>query len=128
MMTDEDTRLICKKLKRVREGTMSAWATSPELAALLLLPPEEDPHGRYVEVLNNVVLLSALILSATLGVGLNPLDAASLPEEHRTLADVFNLLASVLVMINVCTCTWGAYFLMQVPTLHIDANYGIGHS
>jgi hypothetical protein len=129
VVADADTRLVHKKLKRMREGTLSALETSPEMAALLLLPPEEDPHDRYVDVLNNIVLLSALILSATLGVGLNPLDVASLPEEHRTIADAYNLLASVLVMINICTCIWGAYILMQVLSVSkTDMTRVLAHS
>jgi hypothetical protein len=82
-----------------------------------------------VDVLNNIVLLSALILSATLGVGLNPLDVASLPEEHRTIADAYNLVASVLVMINICTCIWGAYILMQVLSVSkTDMTRVLAHS
>ncbi len=128
-MADADTRLVHKKLKRMREGTLSALETSPEMAALLLLPPEEDPHERYVDVLNNIVHLSAIILSATLGVGLNPLDVAWLPEEHRTIADAYNLLASVLVMINICTCIWGAYILMQVLSVSkTDMTLVLAHS
>jgi hypothetical protein len=128
-IVDADTRLVHKKLKRMREGKLSALETSPEMAALLLLPPEEDPHERYVDVLNNIVLLSALILSATLGVGLNPLDVASLPEEHRTIADAYNLLASVLVMVNICTCIWGAYILMQVLSVSkTDMTRVLAHS
>jgi len=129
VLADADTRLVHKKLKRLREGKLSALETSPEMAALLLLPPEEDPHERYVDVLNNIVLLSALILSATLGVGLNPLDVASLPEEHRTIADAYNLVASVLVMINICNCIWGAYFLMQVLSVSkTDMTRVLAHS
>lgn len=117
IMTDADTKSLYKKLQSLRNGTMNSWTCCPELAALLCLPPDENSHGRFVDIMGNIQLLSALILSATLGVALNPLDVKAMPENEQTLGDVFNFFASLLAVINVITATFGSYILMQALTV-----------
>ena len=112
MMTGEDTEQLRSKLRAVRDAKLNAWTVSPELATLLCLPPDEGPHSRMLELLNQIVLISALILSATLGIGMDPKDVAQVPDGMKTIADVWNFLASFTVVLNMLTCIFGAYFAM----------------
>ena len=114
MMTDEDTEQLRSKLRAVRDAKLNAWTVSPELATLLCLPPDEGPHSRMLDLLNQIILISALILSATLGIGMDPKDVAQAPDGMKTLADVWNFLASFTVVLNMVTCVFGAYFAMQL--------------
>ena len=114
MMTGEDTEQLRSKLRAVRDAKLNAWTVSPELATLLCLPPDEGPHSRMLELLNQIVLISALILSATLGIGMDPKDVAQVPDGMKTIADVWNFLASFTVVLNMLTCVFGAYFAMEL--------------
>jgi len=114
IMEDEDTEQLRSKLRAVRDAKLNAWTVSPELATLLCLPPDEGPHSRMLDLLNQIILISALILSATLGIGMDPKDVAQTPDGMKTLADVWNFLASFTVVLNMVTCVFGAYFAMQL--------------
>ena len=114
MMADDDTEQLRSKLRAVRDAKLNAWTVSPELASLLCLPPDEGPHGRMLDLLNQIILISALILSATLGIGMDPKDVAQMKDSMKTLADVWNFLASFTVVVNMVTCVFGAYFAMQL--------------
>mmetsp|Transcript_63900 Transcript_63900/g.103309 ORF Transcript_63900/g.103309 Transcript_63900/m.103309 type:complete len:391 (-) Transcript_63900:190-1362(-) len=113
IMTEADNESLRKKMQSLRNGTMNAWTTSPELTAMLCLPPDEHSHGRFVEYMQNIQLLSALLLSATLGVALNPLDVNAMPQSEQGLGDAYNFLASLLAVINVVCSVFGSYILMQ---------------
>ena len=110
-MTAEDMNLLRRHTRDIRNGTTSAFQGSPTCSALLCLPPEENPHDRFVAFLSNYVLLTGLILSATIGVALNPIKVESLPEEQQNLANAYNLMAAVLVFMNLVQCTVLTWFL-----------------
>jgi hypothetical protein len=151
LMTDGDTEKLRSKLRAVRDANLNAWTMCPELAALLCLPPDEGPHSRMLDLLNQIILISgtsggglararaalgryfavrgcvapgfhrlqpplppALMLSATLGFGMDPKDVAQTPDGMKACADAWNFLASFTVVLNMVTCVFGAYFAMQV--------------
>ena len=60
-MSDDDTRRMLAKLRAIRDGTLNACTSSPELAALLCLPPDESPHSRMLDLLNQIILISGAI-------------------------------------------------------------------
>ena len=151
LMTDGDTEKLRSKLRAVRDANLNAWTMCPELAALLCLPPDEGPHSRMLDLLNQIILISgtsggglararaalgryfavrgcvapgfhrlqpplppALMLSATLGFGMDPKDVAQTPDGMKACADAWNFLASFTVVLNMVTCVFGAYFAMQL--------------
>ena len=57
-MSEGDRERMRRVLQRIRDGTVNAFSLSPEVSSLICLPPDESPHGRLVDILNWLSLIS----------------------------------------------------------------------
>lgn len=89
-----------------------------EGTALLCAPPSEV-YERLMSFLSNVSVISGLVLSAIAGVALEPLDPDEYARDKRDAVEVFNVVAALTVVIQLCTCLFSTFTLyMLTSTSH----------
>mmetsp|Transcript_28096 Transcript_28096/g.53519 ORF Transcript_28096/g.53519 Transcript_28096/m.53519 type:complete len:401 (+) Transcript_28096:421-1623(+) len=112
----QDIKALQKYLKMLEcETKFEPFTWSPDVPGLLCTSAE-DVFDRTVLLVSTVNLVASLMLSATAGTALNPIDVEAMPdvEWKRTLADVFNILTAICVTIQICNVVFSAYVLIML--------------
>ena len=126
--SEHDAAVLRRETQLLRAPPNTVVKGSPTMRGLLAVPPAEAVDRLFLLVAS-YQLVSALILSGGLGIAFNPIKTETLPEEKRTLADVFNVLAAALVaisMLHTCTLTWAIAGLLGLTreTVHDAVAHG----
>eukprot|EP01046_Picozoa_sp_COSAG06_P028014 COSAG06_NODE_2502_length_6752_cov_242.261386_4_plen_220_part_00 len=114
----EDAAVLRRETQLLRQPPNTVAKGSPCMRGLLAVPPG-DAVDRLFLLVASYQLVSALILSGALGFAFNPKDVSALPEDKRTLGDVFNVLAAALVAVSMshtCTLTWALAGVLGLTT------------
>ena len=123
-----DAAVLRRETQLLRAPPNTIAKGSPTMRGLLAVPPAEAVERLFLLVAS-YQLVSCLILSGAISFALNPIKTETLPEEKRTLGDVFNVLAAALVtiaMMHTCTCTWAIAGLLPLTkeTVHDAIAHG----
>ena len=80
----------------------------------LLAASPSEIYDRLVSFISNVALVAGLVLSATAGVALEPLDPEEFSDEKRMLAETYNVLAALTVVIQLMVVLFSTYTLYVI--------------
>ena len=108
--------ILRRELRLLRSPPSDVLRGSPQMRALLAVPPDEAPD-RLFNLIAGYQLISALVLSGSLGFAFEPMNVGELPADRQTLGDIFNVLATILVVITVTHCCTLAWALAGVCSL-----------
>ena len=84
-----------------------------EGSTMLCVPPAEV-YERLTSMLSSASVVSGLVLSAMAGAALNPLDAADFPGGRRRRVELYNVLAAVTVVTQLCVVLYSTFTLYIV--------------
>eukprot|EP00941_MAST-03F_sp_MAST-3F-sp1_P004069 g4069.t1 len=104
-LNPESAKLLRAQLAHIRKLPRQVFLTgSPGVRSLLALPPIQATN-RFLEVVGQFQLVSALILSGAMQVAFEPIEVSELPQEKRSAAHAFNVTLAFLVFFSLLTCT-----------------------
>jgi len=89
-------------------GFLSAEATT------MLCAPSSEVYERLTSMLTNISVVAGLVLSSISGVALSPLAVESFPPEKQVLAEAYNVMAALAVVIQLCVVLYSTFTLYIV--------------
>ena len=89
-------------------GFLSAEATT------MLCAPPTEVYERLTSMLTNISVVAGLVLSSIAGVALTPLDVESFAANKQVLAEIYNVMAAVAVITQLCVVLYSTFTLYIV--------------
>ena len=110
---DVDADKLEKNLAEMREPRM--YLHNPIFKQLLRVPPEHVVE-RVTSTFSNLNLTASLMLTGITVIALVPIDVASVSDDRRNMANIFNILATVLMNLSVLNVMITTYILMLLSS------------
>lgn len=114
MPTDKEA--LQRSIERLRDAheTMDPFGFLTSEGTQLLCASPSDAYDRLTTFLSNISIVSGLILSSIAGTALEPIDVDEFAGGKRTLADAFNVIAAVTVIVQLMVVLFSTYTLYLV--------------
>jgi len=80
-------------------------------ATTMLCAPSSEVYERLTSMLTTMSVVSGLLLSSIAGVALEPLDVETYPAEKQLQAEVYNIVAAVVVATQTCVTLYSTFTL-----------------
>ena len=111
-----DKEALQRSINRLRSAhsTMDPFGFLTSEGTQLLCTSPSEVYDRLTTFLSNISIVSGLTLSSIAGVALEPIDVDDVAGEKRWLADAFNVIAAVTVVIQLMVVLYSTYTLYIV--------------
>ena len=84
-----------------------------EGTTMLCMPPAEV-YERLTSMLSSMSIVSGLVFSAMADSALNPLDPQTFPQSKRSTVEVYNVLAALTVVTQLCVVLYSTFTLYMI--------------
>ena len=80
----------------------------------MLCAPSSEVYERLTSMLTNISVVAGLVLSSIAGAALSPLTVENFPPEKQVLAEAYNVMAAVAVLVQLCVVLYSTFTLYIV--------------
>ena len=115
-LTATDKEALQRSINRLRDAhsTMDPFGFLTSEGTQLLCTSPSEVYDRLTTFLSNISIVAGLTLSSIAGVALDPIDVDEVAGETRWLADAFNVVAAITVVVQLMVVLFSTYTLYIV--------------